>query len=331
MPRGKELSECEVRKILFYKGSGKSERDIARLMNRSKTAIHNAIIRKDYSNKIKRSGRKNILTARDNRQIFRLSTKKGLSTREISKRFSKKTSHVTVWKSLKLNINTKFMKLKKKPKLLKCHREERLKWAKNVMSWNDEWKQIIFSDEKKFNLDGPDGYKHYWHDLRKEPKECFSRQMGGGSVMIWGAFSYEGLCDLQRISGHMNSTQYQSMLYDHMIPFGPLLGGANWMFQQDNAACHTSKSTQEWFKKEKNNVLPWPSRSPDLNPMENLWGILSRKVYANNKQFSSANELEVAIVKEWYNISITELNHLVTSMKNRVFEVIRKNGGPISY
>lgn len=149
--------------------------------------------------------------------------------------------------------------------------------------------------------------------------------------MVWGAFSHDGLCDLHRISGRMDSAQYQAMLYDHLIPFGPFLGGANWMFQQDNASCHTSKSTQEWFKREKINVLPWPSRSPDLNPMENLWGILCRKVYANNKQFLSANELEVAIVKEWHNISESELNHLVTSMKNRVFEVIRKNGGPISY
>lgn len=324
MPRGKELSETEVRKIWFYKGAGKSEREIARLMKRSKTAIHNVIIRKHYSNTIKRSGRKRILTARDDRQIFRLSTKKGLSTREISKRFSKRTSHVTVWKSLKSNINAKFMKLLKKPRLLKHHQEKRPKWAENVKSWGKKWKRVIFSDEKKFNLDGPDGYKHYWHDLRKEPKQCFSRQMGGGSVMVWGAFSHDGLCDLHRISGRMNSAQYQAMLYDHLIPFGPFLGGANWMFQQDNASCHTSKSTQDWFTKEKINVLPWPSRSPDLNPMENLWGILCRKVYANNKQFLSANELEVAIVNEWHNISESELKRLVTSVKNRVFEVIRK-------
>ncbi|GBL89058.1 hypothetical protein AVEN_255199-1 [Araneus ventricosus] len=61
--------------------------------------------------------------------------------------------------------------MKKTPKLLKHHREERLKYAKNGMSWNDEWKQIFF-DEKKFDLDGPDGYKHYWYDLRKNRKNA---------------------------------------------------------------------------------------------------------------------------------------------------------------
>ena len=66
------------------------------------------------------------------------------------------------------------------------------------------------------------------------------------------------------------------------------------------------------FKKRKNNnVVPWPYHSPDLNLMENLWGMLCHKVYAN-KLFSSVNELEVAIVKEWDNISESELNYLIT-------------------
>ena len=59
-------------------------------------------------------------------------------------------------------------------------------------------------------------------------------------------------------------------------------------------------------------------------------GILCLKFYANTKQFLSTNELEVAIIKEWPNISEFP-DHLLTSMKNRVFEVIRTNRRPILY
>ena len=49
----------------------------------------------------------------------------------------------------------------------------------------------------------------------------------------------------------MDSVQYQAMLYDHFMLFGPFLGNTNWMFQQNSTSCHTSKPTKEWFKKEK--------------------------------------------------------------------------------
>ena len=92
-------------------------------------------------------------------------------------------------------------------------------------------------------------------------------------------------------------------------------------------AIHLNRS-KEWFRKEK-------IFCHDKDEVLKLWktfGVtLCDKVYADNEQFISANELEVAIVKEWHNISESELNYLVTSMINKVSEVIRKNGGSISH
>ena len=48
---------------------------------------------------------------------------------------------------------------------------------------------VIFSDEKKFNLDGPDGLAYYWHDIRREKQFFEKRQQGSESDMIWGAIS----------------------------------------------------------------------------------------------------------------------------------------------
>lgn len=61
--------------------------------------------------------------------------------------------------------------------------------------------------------------------------------------------------------------------------------------------------------------------------MEKLCHTLSPIVYAHNKQFSSANELEVIIVIEVYTISETKLKNLVCLMKDRIFDVIGKTEG----
>ncbi|WKY14152.1 hypothetical protein Q1695_000029 [Nippostrongylus brasiliensis] len=72
--------------------------------------------------------------------------------------------------------------MKRGPYLTNIHKAARWKFAREHMSTN--WTMVIFSDEKKWNLDGPDGYNHYWRDLRKE-KQVFSRyNFGGGSVVV---------------------------------------------------------------------------------------------------------------------------------------------------
>ena len=82
-----------------------------------------------------------------------------------------------------------------------------MKFAINHISWKEEWYKIIFSDEKRFNLDGPDGWSHYWHDLRTEPKIFRKRQSGGGSVMVGGVIGYLKKLNLIFVDHTMN-TEY---------------------------------------------------------------------------------------------------------------------------
>jgi hypothetical protein len=198
--------------------------------------------------------------------------------------------------------------------------------------WNLEWRNIIFSDEKKFNLDGPDGWHSYWHDLRKEEQLLSRRVHGGGTVMIWAAFCFYGKSSVVFRPCKGNSEVYQELLEANLLPFIQQLGGGNWTFQQDGARVHTSESTMNWLQAKNIDVLPWPAMSPDLNPIENLWGTLARAVYDNGRrQFDTVQELRATIVSKWAAIEQSVLETLILSMPNRIFEVIRLNGGSTKY
>ncbi|GBN47798.1 Transposable element Tc3 transposase [Araneus ventricosus] len=132
--------------------------------------------------------------------------------------------------------------------LSKLHISKTLQWARNHMSYGDKWMAVLFSDEKKWNLDGPDGNIKYWHDLRKEPKSFFSRQSGGGSVLVWAAFSFKGQVGLVFLNGQQNSPKYTETLENHVMPFVENIGGRNWYYQHDDAPIHTSNDTKNYLK-----------------------------------------------------------------------------------
>lgn len=69
------------------------------------------------------------------------------------------------------------------------------------------------------------------------------------------------------------------MLHDNLLPFITLTEDDKVIFQQDNAPIHTAVSTKKWFQDFGIELLPWPALTPDLNPIENLWGIYLQKEY----------------------------------------------------
>src|SRR4051812_875219 len=95
------------------------------------------------------------------------------------------------------------------------------------------------------------------------------------SVMIWDAISYTGKSKLIFINGTLNAERYCDIISD-VIPEikdelynGRLL---KFKFQQDNAPCHTAKSVKTWFSANRVCLFEHPPSSPDLNPIEFIWG-----------------------------------------------------------
>lgn len=192
MPRGKELSVEEKAKISSYLECNLSNREIAKRINRSHGLIDNFVRLGENYGQRKRTGCKPKLTNRQKRQIISAASKPGSTSKKIKYELDLNVTDRRVRQVLNQSNKVKWKKRQGKPRLKPHHITARLLFARKLMSWSAEWQKVVFSDEKKFNLDGPDGCQYYWHDLRKEPETRMSRNFGGGSVMVWGAFCFHG-------------------------------------------------------------------------------------------------------------------------------------------
>jgi hypothetical protein len=331
MPKGRALSEFEKGRIAEMAREKRCYRFIAREVGRSFSVVRNYLTNPEGYGRNHGGGRQRALTDADVRHLQRLASNNATSVSRLRSEINTTASRSTVYNALRAAPHLVHRKMQSKPKVTAEHQTLRLDFALECIVRRLDWRSVVVSDEKKFNLDGPDGFAHYWHDLRKEPLFRMSRVHGGGSVMVWACSGYNGV-RFVFVSGKMNAVEYKRMLKQQLLPFGAELGGPDWSFQQDNAPIHTAGCVARCLdKRNVNFIRNWPSRSPDLNLQENVWGIIARDVYAGGRQYNSVQELKAAIEQAFNRVDMMQIQHLFETMPNRIFDVIYSHGKPINY
>ncbi|PIC13099.1 hypothetical protein B9Z55_027975 [Caenorhabditis nigoni] len=329
MGRGKPLTDYEKGIIDANSAAGMSNRQIAISINRSLNVVNNYVNNPLYYGTKKSSGRPSLLSDRDKRNIVRKASNAVTSCSTIKRELDLNASAETVRRVLKKSKFIKHRKMKKAPFLTAGHREKRLEFArKNART---DWRKVIFSDEKKFNCDGPDGYRSYWHDLRKAPLRFSRRNFKGGGCMVWAAISSVGRLKLNFVSKRMDGVEYRRCLRRGLSRFWRQNRNNNFMFMQDGAPCHRARRTMKWLEDRRIPVLSWPACSPDMNIIENVWGVMVHKIYEGNKKYDNVRQLKKAIVAAWKDVDQQLIDNLYLSLDSRIFELTKNRGGHTSY
>ena len=285
------------------------------------------------------SGRPRKTTERQDRHIVREATRERASledcprAHDVAEELTERGTQIserTVRRRLREKGFKKCVKTKK-PFVNSRNRAIRLKFARKYVNWTvEQWKQVLWTDESPYFIRCM--IRQYcW---RRPDQKWESRCMQGTvkhqkKINVWGAFAWNGVGRLHRIIGTMDKHMYRQILIRQMRPSGRDLIGDGFILAQDNDPKHTSKVCQNYLSNQNIQVLEWPAQSPDLNPIENVWAELNRRL--RKRKCNSEEELFELLTKTWNELDAAYLQKLIESMPRRCAAVIKSKGFPIDY
>ena len=355
MTRGNDVPEAIRNQIVGMRKAGKKFPEIATQLNIKKDTarkIWNRYLERNDCENAPRSGRPKAMSEGDIRLL-----KRHLQ----HDRDTRRQPLAEVIVDLNLSVCPKVLRTvivedigmghriqRKRPWLSKEQKAARLRFAKKYIHLTlEEWRRIIWTDEMSMQTGPNQGRIWVWRYPEEEYLEdcCGATVIPGfQKVKVWGAMRYGELSELVVLPERKGEGKIDSMEYCDIILNGELT--TFWMnamedqgyvmVMEDGAPYHRGVASVRRKELEKCGWIgwgpgTWPSNSPDLNPIENLWHILRGNIRKRKHQPRNRNQLIEALLEEWKKLDIDVINTLIDSMPRRLQAVIDAKGGSTKY
>ena len=218
-----------------------------------------------------------------------------------------RTSHTQVQRILNDN-GYKYKKYKKRVRVNADTRKDRVEFAEEMQDKESDWGFIFFTDECSFWLNRSKPGKLWTQDAMDEE---VSGGAHGPKVHCWGAISARGALDIELFEENLTAVHYVSILKKRLVSMQELYP-EGWIWQQDGSSVHRAEESFYYTYENMPQKLKFPSYSPDLSPIENVWGWLKGEV--NKDMPTSVETLKRCIRKHWNRITPAFLKPYFDSM-----------------
>ena len=336
----KHLSEVHKARAVAWWEEGVPQIEIARRLNVHKRTILRLVSAYQNNGSLPArksgSGRPFKVTAKMLAKIKEdILTDPFLTARQIKSKNRKLLENIslrTIRRMLLENLCLHSRVAAKKPSLTTQMKHRRVVFAKKYQHWTSkQWGSVLFSDESLFKTSqttgrlvrrGQDSDRYLEKYTSKSTRFC-------PSLMVWGSFCSNGKGSLQTLPRNqtMDSQKYLKMLKSQLLKTMKVNDCS--FFQQDNASIHTAKKIRSFLNDNNVNVIKWPGNSADLNPIENIWGLMKNKL--EKKDIRTLPGLRMEIDKMWRSLKKSYLKTLAESMPKRLKLIIKKKGSMLKY
>ncbi|GFU05406.1 transposable element Tc1 transposase [Trichonephila clavipes] len=291
-----QISEFDRGRIVAYRDCGLSFRKIGCRVGRNQTTIMRICdhwMQEGTKDRRDRSHPPQCTTSGEDRQIVSMAvTYRSVSSRTIAQHIDSVTHHSVYACTIRRRLQQSGQS-ERRPLL-------DLPLTQNHRRLCSQW-----SDERRM-------WAAEWNEVVFTDESRICLQHHDGQIRVW------------RHRGERMLNRCTATLVLHR-------GLATAIFQQDNVRPQVARIVRRFFVNHQIELLPWPARSPDLSPIENMWSMVAQRLTQITPSAATSDQLWQRMEAYWSVLPQEHIQSLFESMPRRVAAVISNNGGSSGY